>query len=272
MPLVLVVCRQTLRRDLLCTALRTLLVGFQVIGCESPAQAAARLADSGATAVVVLLSLVGGGDAQQDIRLLRGARPNIPIVVELAEDNPEDAFEMLALGAFNVVCSELSRFGELCDILIRAIGNGPAYPPQYGNPERPQPNWGFISMTFEPGSQDNADFNWAIRPTARVLRLGIERCDEIASERASDLRIRIQKAILQRSVLVAQLSTCTLNTMYEIGFADAKKKRIIFLLRRRNPLPAVLEGAAYLDYSTWTELAMKLFFGLGGNENDLRTP
>jgi hypothetical protein len=248
------------------------MVGFQVEGYESPEQAAVRLADSKVNPVVVLLSRVGGGDPDRDIPFLRSVRHDIPIVVELDGDDPKAAFAMLRLRAYNVVSNKIFNVGELCDILIRAIGNSPAYPPQYGNPERPQPNWGFTSMTFKPGSQDNADFNLAIRPTARVLRLGIERCDEIASERASDLRIRIQKAILQRSVLVAQLSTCTLNTMYEIGFADARKKTIIFLLRRPSPLPAVLQGVAYLEYSTWTELAMKLFYGLGGNENDLRSP
>jgi hypothetical protein len=61
--------------------------------------------------------------------------------------------------------------------------------------------------------------------------------------------------------------------MYEIGFADAHNKTIIALRRNNSPpLPAVIRGALYVNYSTKTELALKLFFGLGGTMDELKNP
>jgi len=58
--------------------------------------------------------------------------------------------------------------------------------------------------------------------------------------------------------------------MYEIGYAEGLGKGIILLWRTGSqPIPALLKGLRYVEYSTKVELAMKLFFGLGGTQTDL---
>ena len=103
-----------------------------------------------------------------------------------------------------------------------------------------------------------------------MLRLELRRLDEI-DPAPLDLREAVRAAIAEREVLVAQVSSTTANTMYEVGYADAlKKKKIIFLWRRGStPVPALIAGFRHVEYSTMTELAMKLFFGLGGTRADL---
>ncbi len=272
MPSIHVVCRNGKHRNFLVKGLSDLnaLAGVPVLPCGTPAQAADLLSTRTGGVDAIVYSLLGGGDPDRDLPLLLQAGNNAPVIVELDGDDPKDAYAMLRLRAYNVVSRDLLKIPELCAIVNRGIGGGLPYPQQYLLAQRQKLSWGFMSMSFDPGSQDHVDFEWAIRPTARLLDLGLDRFDDIVFQGHCDLRLRIQQAILERTWLVAQLSTHTPNTMYEIGFADAHK-RTILALRRRNspPLPAVLAGALYLDYSTKTELAMKLFFGLGGTENDL---
>lgn len=117
-------------------------------------------------------------------------------------------------------------------------------------------------MVFTPGSLDYSEYEFAIRPVTDALGLELRRVDEIALGLA-DLRQRVLEAIRARDVLVAQMSTQTSNTMYEIGCADVLGKPVILLRRTGSTaIPALLRGLFYVEYSSSVELAMRLHFGL----------
>jgi hypothetical protein len=217
----------------------------------------------------IIFNLAGVTHADQELRLLRSAFPDVRIIVELDGDDPGKAFQMLRLGAFVVVSSRITKTVSLWDIITKAIGNKTPYGALMSvkrwQSKQPPKQWGFMSMTFNPGDQNHIDYDLGICPAMRELGLEVQRVDDIRYTGPPDMRKKIKDAIARRPVVLAQTSSYTANTMYEIGLADAWGKTIILLRRTTGePIPAVLKGLLYVDYSTLTELAMKLFFGLGG--------
>jgi len=237
------------------------------------ASAMGAVARLGAEVDLVFYSLAGSENGVEDIRLLQGPLSDVPIIVEFARDHdhPPRALELLALGAY-VVCSErIGRAEVLWDMFTRARGGMPPYE-VIMDVTAPRDNWGFMSMVFRPGSLDLNDYVLAIRPVMDILKLNPRRLDEVDPGRR-DLRERVQEAIKSREVLIAQISSQTGNTLYEIGHADALKKRIVILRRTgSSDVPALLNGFLRVEYSTMTELAMRLFFGLGGTRAMLGPP
>jgi hypothetical protein len=178
-----------------------------------------------------------------------------------SNDDANQALDLLALGVYNVYSERIDRVETFWDMFTRAI-NGQAPYEMLVNVAQPTTNWGFMSMVFTPGSPDLNEYLGAIRPVTDRLGLELRRVDEISSAIA-DLRQRVRDAIDARDVLVAQMSTQTSNTMYEVGHADALGKAIILLHRTGSTrIPTLLNGLLYIEYSSSVELAMRLFFGL----------
>ena len=267
--LAIVICTDVGRRSFLIAVVRQYGPGIQVQDFASAIDAVNAGRATADTVQFVVLALTGGGDPPADLPLLQGAFPQAPLIVELEDDAPEVGFEMVRLGAFVAVAPDITRTKQLWDIITKAMGGGRPYPPIVPV-NRPDDEWGFMSMTFNPGDQNHNDYFLAVSPVMKYLALGLHRLDEIPYSGPPELRSRIKNGISGRPVLVAQISSHTPNTMYEIGLADAQDKTIIPLRRTDgDPLPAVLQGIVYVEYSTMTELAMKLFFGLGGTRADL---
>jgi hypothetical protein len=224
----------------------------------------------------VLLSLVGGDQPTRDLPELQQSFPTAPVLVELDCDDPEQAFAMLRLGAYSVVVSKpITRAEKLADLLSQAVSGQRPYRKPLLSVNRPQPNWGFMSMHYRLATQDQHDYDLAITPAMRYLGLGLQRYDEMDHDGPPDLAARVSKAIDARPVLVAQISTFTHNTAIEIALARERRKTILFLRRDAGevePIPALLEGIEYVSYSTMTELAQRLFFGCGGSRKDLELP
>jgi hypothetical protein len=233
---------------------------------------------------VLVLSLVGGVDPARELPLLLQAFPGVPVVIDLHYDSPLKAFDLLRRGAYNVFYFDLLRQAKFWEIITRAASGQAPYRTLV-RVTRPRRVWAFMSMTFRGDDQNHNDYEFAISPALWRLKLGLERYDDIPRTGPSDLRARIQQYIEQRAALIAQVSTFTLNTVYEIAFAEALNRRaevegraaarktILFLRRDTgkgvHEIPPVLKGIEYVSYSNMTELAMRLFFGLGGTIDDL---
>ena len=134
-----------------------------------------------------------------------------------------------------------------------------------------------------------------------MARLGfdLKRRNEIPTNQ-SDLVGRWRMGFRKRKVVVALVSSPTDWTNYEMGFARGYGNPILALYRefggeqgratilrfpildwlvkalaresggvRERGFPGYLKGHKLVKYSTMTQLAMKLFFGLGGTEADL---
>jgi len=273
---VVIVCsdgaRQAALSNLIETFRGTLPVEIQEFG--SPAEAVDGVSSAATPPNVVIFSLVKGTDPYKGLRFLGSLDGKPRIIVEVPDngDDPDMAIRLLRRGAYVVVSRYLSRTAELWRIIRKAMCND-------GPHERildvsrsatgVLEQWGFMSMTFNPGDQNDNDYDFAIKPVTELLGLELRRLDEIDPD-PRDLRESVRDAIAEREVLVAQVSSTTANTMYEVGYADAQKKKIIVLWRRGStPVPALIVGFRRVEYSTMTELAMKLFFGLGGTRANL---
>lgn len=236
---------------------------FQVRGFPAVADAVTTLAAGKDCPTFAVYSLAGGGSPAQELPLLQGAFPRIPIIVEFAESNDDAcaALELIKQGVYNVYSERINRAEMLWDMFTRAIQHMEPYE-RIPNVANPSPNWGFMSMIFTPGSLDYSEYLFAIRPVTDAIGLELRRVDEIPAG-STVLRQRVQEAIKARDVLVAQMSTQTSNTMYEIGCADTMGKPVILLHRTGSAsIPALLHGHLYVEYSSSVELAMRLHFGL----------
>jgi len=276
MSLGIIVCEDASWRgelvDVVTTHRRSMPVDVQ--DYETPLAAVAALGSSPPPVDFVVFSLVGGGDASQGLAHLKGACRDARVIIEFAEDydNPTEAIELLREGAFVVVSQSMLRRAELWGTITHAISNNTPHDTVL-HVKRPGKgklkNWGFMSMTFNPGDQNRLDYQFAIEPVMGLLRLELHRVDRISFTSAVLLE-RVQQAIRGHDVIVAQISATTDNTMYEVGYADSLNKQPIVLWRRGSqPVPALIENFVRVEYATMTELAMKLFFGLGGTRSDL---
>jgi len=270
MRTVVVTCADVTRRDFLAEVVQQHAPPNALVVVKAPtAKDAAGRALARESVSFIVLSLVGGGVPESDMKLLKQDFPKARIIVELNDDDVESAFEMLRLRAFNVVSCLITRTEKLWEIFTKAIAAEPPYGPLIPVNNRECP-WGFMSMSFSPGSPAHNDYYFAICPTMKCLGLNLRRVDEMPYQGTPLLGEMVQKAIVDCPIFVVLISSPTLNTQQEVGLALARKKTIIFLRRADGePIPALLQGQFYVEYSTMTELAMKLFFGLGGNRADL---
>jgi len=143
-----------------------------------------------------------------------------------------------------------------------------------------------MSMNWGYDHPDGVDYQRAVRPVMWQLGLKLQRLDEFVLEE-TNIRRRTEEAITQRPVLVAIISPHdpdqpksppSPNVMFEVGVACALGKQILLLYRdtardslvRNEVIPAVLKGEVFVEYSSYTDLALKLFFGFGGQADDIK--
>ncbi|MBI4664171.1 MAG: hypothetical protein HY735_35700 [Verrucomicrobia bacterium] len=222
------------------------------------------------TVPFIVLSLVRSRTPDLDMPILKRDFPKVRIIVELEDDDVESAFKMLELGAFNVVSSVITKTSRLWQVFRRAIAKEPPYDPIVTVDDRNRP-WGFISLPADSESFAHNDYYFAIRPTMNRLGLDLRRMDEIPIESVLLPAEKIKQAIADRPVFVTLISYPTPNVQRELEIASTLRKKIIFLRRADpGPLPSLPQIPGSVDYSTMTELAMKLFFGLGGQLSQVR--
>jgi hypothetical protein len=225
----------------------------------------------------LLFSLRGRHFDHEDVFRLT-AKTELPVLVELDGDHPQEAFKMLGHGAFHVVSSLITHDKKLWSVISKVAAGDPQ---PIEDPilkevhvQRSAKNWGFMCMNYESTKVENSDYDFGIKPVMKRLDLDLKRCDRIRTSEAA-LRVQVQKGIRERLVLVVLVSSCTAWTHYEMGYAHGRKKVSLPLYREssgeRAPgaIPDFLAGDKLTTYCTKTELAMKLFFGLGGTEKDL---
>lgn len=234
--------------------------------------------------------------------LLAQVGTTVKVIVQINDDDPKLAFDLLRRGAYYVMPRPFLRSTKLLDVVGKAARTGTRYisEPLLGNDflctTKNKRDWGFMSMNWLQSHSDGYDYNFSIAPTFKQLGLQLQRLDEFFVE-AKSVRERTEKGIDSRRVVLALISpyretiantfgqsTSSItfppspNVMYELGIASAKGKQIILLYRDTgvasaadNPaIPAVLRDAPLVEYSTRTELAIKLYFGLGGSVDNIK--
>ena len=93
-----------------------------------------------------------------------------------------------------------------------------------------------------------------------------------------DLRAATHDDILGSEIVLALLTTKDRDTMpnpnvmYEVGYAVHAERKVL-LLRHRGSCarPIMCPESLEVPYSSNTELALALFFGMGGTQADLKT-
>jgi hypothetical protein len=226
----------------------------------------------------ILLSMVGEQFSVDDLQRLK-AVTRTPVIVELDGDDPQEAFRMLGHGAIHVASRFISRVDKYWDIISK-VSSGQHQPISSlllkpTELQRPMKNWGFMCMSYQITILEHSDYYYAIKPTTDRLGLDLNRCDAIPTNE-SDLLAQVKNAIDERSVLVVHVSSATEWTVFEMGVAVGLGKVVLLLFREsggeraRGAIPRFLIRDRLVKYCTMTELAMKLFFGLGGTDADLR--
>jgi hypothetical protein len=222
---------------------------------------------------VALLSQFGLEETRQLLEGLARVRNKsaAPALVELQVDDPLLAYRLLGHEAIHVVSSAIFRVERLwwgCMMTFSGCPQ-PFYKPVLPKVTRPAAEWGFMSMVYDVTKPDHFEYERAISPTMKRLRLELSRCDEVPTSEL-DLKRQIAEAIRNSQVVVVQVSSQSPWTIWEVGFAEGSQKQLLLLYRERScDKPGFLQAYRHLEYCTATELALKLFFGLGGTMNDL---
>lgn len=239
----------------------------------------------------------------QGVASLQRLRTEIrcPIIVELERDEPATAFEFLKKGARYVVSAEATRIQLLWD---KVLAMGRPLSEQIAGAridvnltQAPGRAWGFLSMAWDDDHRfEQTEYELAIRPAMEHLGVKLTNLQWDANPH-DEVRRRIESALDDCSVLLAQISKPTLNTMYEIGFARGRNNKTIVLMRRDergpaslrtggkagssagpppatdnpyvSPRPPVLQGLNEIQYASLTDLALQLYFRLGGTHDRL---
>lgn len=278
MPEIIVICADADRRRHLAEAVKERLpAGWGgVRDFAVRAEAAAYLKNTPAVASVVLYSLVGASTDERRLPPLRDMFGERTVVVELDRDDPGQALDMVRLGAFNVLhsqpCWDTQNFWL---VMSRALARDKPYPVILPVKRPSKKKWGFVSMPFDTTHPSHNDYYFAVCPVMKALKLELARYDDMDKRYAgSDLRSRTATLIEERAVFLLLASTVTEDMAIEVGCAIAYKLQMICLRRHTpnqtlGPLPDLLQGTEEHRYANMIELAMRLFFGLGGTQQDL---
>ncbi|MBN9523713.1 hypothetical protein J0H58_35240 [bacterium] len=217
-------------------------------------------------------------------RAVRDVWPGTPVVVELGEDHDDVdlAFTLIHLGAHDVV-HRRHRAEDFWRVAEIAAGRREECP--YQPLLLPHPStdglWAFVSMDFDPNVEERRAYYTAVRP-AICKALGLpptacQRADEVyPPDGELDFVRRAKQAIYDRAVVIAFLCSPDERTppnsdvCVETGYAQAHGKPVLVLRTRASQRPPVMLGQTlWVDYSSLCELALKLYYGLGGNRGHL---
>jgi hypothetical protein len=200
------------------------------------------------------------------------------IIAQIADDSPAAAFNMLRLGVYAAVQARIGDSNELWALFNRVVADSSPYEPLFKETiARPQERWGFLSMAFLRSDGPDvparfladADYRQAIAPAMKRLGLGVHRADGGSDRMQMFWWPRVKRMIDAHPVFMALISCCTDNVKREIDYAESKRKPILLLKRQASDAGPDYDGADCCLYSSKTELAMMLFFGLGGTRVDL---
>jgi hypothetical protein len=197
---------------------------------------------------------------------------------------------VLDYGVYYVVPKGTMRLSKLSQILSEAVGGNPI--PNFNRlvdenvtslADHVKSSWGFMSMNWDDTHTDGHDYNSGVLPAMKRLGVALQRMDAFYANQQG-IRHSIELGIRSRKVVVAMLSPYKTgktdgdshppspNVMYEVATAYAVKNPVILLYREsgrgelsaNRTIPAVLRGEGHIAYSSKCELALKLYFGLGG--------
>ncbi|MEQ1826283.1 MAG: hypothetical protein ABL921_10060 [Pirellula sp.] len=208
------------------------------------------------------------------------------IIFDVPTEDPELAFESIKAGADYVDYGLSGSPGQLNRILAN---------PQAGMLEEigisklcnlsKQNMKFFMSMSFAPNTTTELVYRQVLKPTLKRLSMTISREDE-TSLAPFEIGTKTKLAIEASDVLVMDMDGLTLNTMYEVGYAEGKGIPVVLFAKdclvRITPacnscgrptvseIPALLRNVQHVRYTNRIALAMRLYFGLGGTVSALR--
>jgi hypothetical protein len=215
--------------------------------------------------------------ADHAVRQLAHDYRKLRILIEIEDDTAETALSyVLDYGVYYVVPKGTMRLSKLSQILSEAVGGNPI--PNFNRlvdenvtslADHVKSSWGFMSMNWDDTHTDGHDYNSGVLPAMKRLGVALQRMDAFYANQQG-IRHSIELGIRSRKVVVAMLSPP--NVMYEVATAYAVKNPVILLYREsgrgelsaNRTIPAVLRGEGHIAYSSKCELALKLYFGLGG--------
>jgi nucleoside 2-deoxyribosyltransferase len=107
---------------------------------------------------------------------------------------------------------------------------------------------GFYVFVLMPFSKEFDDvYECGIKPTINKLGMRCERVDEILDSK-EDILTEIYNGIKRADFIVADMSGKNSNVFYEVGYADALGKKIIFLTKKRKDIPFNLTLRNHIIY------------------------
>jgi nucleoside 2-deoxyribosyltransferase len=107
---------------------------------------------------------------------------------------------------------------------------------------------GFYVFVLMPFSKEFDDvYECGIKPTINKLGMRCERVDEILDLK-EDILTEIYNGIKRADFIVADMSNKNSNVFYEVGYADALGKKIIFLTKKKEDIPFNLTLRHHIIY------------------------
>jgi hypothetical protein len=124
---------------------------------------------------------------------------------------------------------------------------------QYGAPSEKKVRM-FVAMPFKDDYTDEYDI--AITEATQYANIVCERLDKQAY--VGDIVEQIRKQIEASNGLLALLNDANPNVYLEVGYAWARKKPLVLIVRKDQQLPFDLRGQKYIIYSNISDLRTKL--------------
>jgi len=209
---------------------------------------------------IMLSAKIAEGRLMSAVRDLRDAFPSAEILVDARDDHPEAALDIVVAGAYNIVSAGPVRV----DNIIYSVGqmrSGLApYTPQLVQ-DGAEGRSGFIAMGYDPTRRARAAFESAVVPVRRYLDLDLKRVDELVQRGSPSITVEFE--MKNRDYVLCLTADMNGGVVFEIGLAKGIGKPVILVGPKGVPVGnSMVEGFPCVEYDTYTELAMKLYFGL----------
>jgi hypothetical protein len=257
--------------------------------------------------VIIHASDFAGADEllQRTLSIINQLGANWSVLVHLQDDEPEDAFKLIAKGAFHVLAvarnpisadasstssDAQTLLGKLCDLLYPVLTHidsprchEPPLPAKFLPSKIASTDRVFISMKYNARRNSGAelDYVFAIEPAMRRLGLTVKLSREIHTGHPRDLNKKLFEEISKARVVLLLAREFTHFVAYEMGVVDAllhlRSLGASSVLESLIPIcplyvtpDPMAENLVLERYANRTDLALQLFYGLGGTYHDLR--
>ena len=111
----------------------------------------------------------------------------------------------------------------------------------------------FVAMPFKKQFEDV--YNEVIRPTLEGMGLSVVRADE---QHGKIVFQDIERGIRKAQLVIADLTGCNSNVLYELGFAHGARKSFVLITQRKKDIPFDVQHWRLILYSTSDRGSYKL--------------